>query len=457
MRSVFLLTCALLLRAQEPAWRAEVKVVLPGPMLEVDLRLASGDDDDLHIADGCGAFVDHLQREIGGVWKDVPWSGDEGSFRHAERDGLHLRYRFRAGEAAASMHRLMLITGQGDDFLLRPPAFLIRPRRYWPSRQARLEVTSPPGWRFLSGLRPDGKAYVATAEAMDDAPYSALGRFETTSMKVGGDEVVWAMPEGLTWDRAVLETWIERSAKEVAWAFGGSPMPRYVLFLWPSSRGRGVGFGTAAGMGGGGVIVLMGATWKAEDLTSDWVLSHELTHLGLPTLDPDHRWLEEGLPTYLEPMLALRAGRITPERFWGDLMRELPQGQPASGDRGLDHTPTWGRTYWGGALFFFLADLELREHSKGRVTLLDALRGLHREGLNAESACGLQELLATLDRGVGKGTFTALHGHHGSKAEKVDLEAIWLRLGIQVKDGKVRFSEDAPAAHLRRAWIEAIR
>jgi predicted metalloprotease with PDZ domain len=138
-------------------------------------------------------------------------------------------------------------------------------------------------------------------------------------------------------------------------------------------------------------------------------------------------------------------------------MRELPQGQPEAGDRGLDRTPTWGRTYWGGALFFFLADLDIREHSKGQMTLMDALRRIHQEGLNTESTCELPELLAALDRGAGRSTFRALHDRHGAKAEKVDLEAIWARLGLQVKDGKVRFLDDAPAAYLRRAWIGAIR
>jgi hypothetical protein len=37
----------------------------------------------------------------------------------------------------------------------------------------------------------------------------------------------------------------------------------------------------------------------------------------------------------------------------------MPQGEPQRGDRGLDGTHTWGRTYWGGAMFCLLTDVEI--------------------------------------------------------------------------------------------------
>jgi hypothetical protein len=38
---------------------------------------------------------------------------------------------------------------------------------------------------------------------------------------------------------------------------------------------------------------------------------------------------------------------VTAEQVWGDMLRDMPQGLPHAGDRGLDHTHTWGRTYGG--------------------------------------------------------------------------------------------------------------
>jgi L-lactate permease len=55
----------------------------------------------------------------------------------------------------------------------------------------------------------------------------------------------------------------------------------------------------------------------------------------------------------------------------------------AGGDQGLDHTPTWARTYWGGALFWMMAMmlpivvmiiLDLFEwHTPARVALFGGL------------------------------------------------------------------------------------
>ena len=61
-----------------------------------------------------------------------------------------------------------------------------------------------------------------------------------------------------------------------------------------------------------------------------------------------HHWIEEGLATYVEPIARARAGGLTPQKVWGDMVDAMPQGLPKPGDRGLDFTHTWGRTYWGG-------------------------------------------------------------------------------------------------------------
>jgi hypothetical protein len=61
---------------------------------------------------------------------------------------------------------------------------------------------------------------------------------------------------------------------------------------------------------------------------------------------------------------------------WRDLIEGLPHGLPRAGDRGLDFTPTWGRTYWGGAMYCLLADVEIRKRTGNRHGLQDALRGV---------------------------------------------------------------------------------
>src|SRR5258708_39912346 len=92
------------------------------------------------------------------------------------------------------------------------------------------------------------------------------------------------------------------------------------------------------------------------------------------TLFRSHHWIEEGLSTYVEPVARARAGFLNREKVWMDWLDGFPQGQPAPNDRGLDYTHTWGRTYWGGALFCFLADLEIGERTHNRRGLADTFR-----------------------------------------------------------------------------------
>ena len=86
-------------------------------------------------------------------------------------------------------------------------------------------------------------------------------------------------------------------------------------------------------------------------------------HLSQPDLDDDYSWMSEGMADYLEPVARIRVGQITPEKFWQDLVDGLPNGLPASSDRGLDNTHTWGRTYWGGSLYWLLADIRIRQQT----------------------------------------------------------------------------------------------
>src|SRR5205085_2418134 len=125
-------------------------------------------------------------------------------------------------------------------------------------------------------------------------------------------------------------------------------------------------------------------TWPDEpiqlthsDLDSDWRMTHEIIHLAFPNMADEHRWIEEGISTYVEPVARAQAGQLPPEAVWKEFARDMPQGQPDSGDQGLDNTHTWGRTYWGGALFCLAADVQIREKTSNRKGLRDALRAIN--------------------------------------------------------------------------------
>ena len=129
----------------------------------------------------------------------------------------------------------------------------------------------------------------------------------------------------------------------------------------------------------------------------------------------------------------------------------MPKGLPAAGDRGLDYTPTWGRTYWGGALFCLLADVEIRERTDNRFGLQDALRAIVRAGGNMEANWPVTRAFEIGDAAVGVPVLIGLYERMKATPVDVDLPRLWGRLGISLAGDTVVFDDSAPLAPIRRA------
>lgn len=161
--------------------------------------------------------------------------------------------------------------------------------------------------------------------------------------------------------------------------------------------------------------------------------------------------MEEGLSTYLEPLARERVGQLTPEKVWRDLMDGLPHGLPEKGDRGLNHTPTWGRTYWGGCLFWFSADLEIRRRTQNKKSLDDAIRGILDAGGNGSADWPVERVLEVGDRATGTTVLHDVYARMAEKPEATDLAALWKQLGVMIgRDGTITFDDRAPLAAIRR-------
>jgi hypothetical protein len=165
----------------------------------------------------------------------------------------------------------------------------------------------------------------------------------------------------------------------------------------------------------------------------------------------EQRWLEEGLATYLEPIVKVRHGLLAEREMWLALLENLPRGVAAGAHGGLDGSGSIDALYWGGALFWFLADLEIRERTGGVRSLRDSLAGILGAGGSIAASWELQRLLEQADRGAGVPVMKPLYERLGPAAFSQDLDSIWRRLGI-VRDGEsVRFDDEAPLAAIRRA------
>jgi hypothetical protein len=235
----------------------------------------------------------------------------------------------------------------------------------------------------------------------------------------------------------------------VAAYYGRFPARHTSLLVVPRA-GRGVSGGRAWGHRGAEVRITLGEQATEAELARDWVPVHEMVHLAFPSVPSRHHWIEEGLATYVESIARAQHGQLDTAAVWSELAAGLPKGLPQPGDRGLDHTRTWGRTYWGGALFALLADVEIRRRTENRRGLQDALRAILAVG-NIETSSELPAVLEIGDRATGVPVLGELYARMKDAPSPVDLDALWRDLGVRADGGRVILDDAAPLAATRRA------
>ena len=283
-------------------------------------------------------------------------------------------------------------------------------------------------------------------------PYAAFDRLAAERIAVTcGSIRVGFGPGEFSLPRERILGYVRQSASSVVSYFGRFPArDTRLLILATPTPGRAVRGGSAFGDRGAAIRLTLAQSVTAADLERDWILVHEMCHLALPSVPRRQHWIEEGMASYVEPLARAQAGVLGIEPVWASMLGGMPLGLPQSGDRGLDNTPTWGRTYWGGALFCLLADVEIRERSANAKGLQHALRAIMEHG-NMETDSALEPLLRVGDAAVGVPVLTALHARMKDSPYPVDLDALWQRLGVRLAGQGAVFDDAAPLAAVRRA------
>jgi len=274
----------------------------------------------------------------------------------------------------------------------------------------------------------------------------------STTYQVGHSSINVQIDQGaLQVSNQDLMQWVHWASDSVTAYFGRFPVPNLNLRIIPSD-GRGVRGGKTFGEKDGGAIrIHVGDETIMAGLRNDWMLTHEMVHLAFPSVADDHHWIEEGLATYVEPIARVRAGHMDAHQMWFELVRDLHQGLPEAADQGLDHTHTWARTYWGGALFCFLADVAIRKQTHNREGLEDALRGILNAGGDIRHDWELGEALRIGDQATGVAVLVPLYNKMKDQPYDVDLPAMWKDLGVEPTADTVNFIDSAPLAKMREA------
>jgi hypothetical protein len=277
---------------------------------------------------------------------------------------------------------------------------------------------------------------------------------ENAQLKIGGGtiDVSFDPPPSAPLRQLVLD-WIATAARAVTTYYTKYPVP-HVAIAVSFHDGEGVDSGRAFGWEHAHISISVGSSTTAADFADDWTMTHEMVHLAFPSVPRSHHWIEEGLAVYVEPIARARSGDLTPQRVWGDMVDAMPQGLPKASDRGLDFTHTWGRTYWGGALYCLLADVEIRKRTGNRMGLEDAVRGIQKSGGSIEVEWPLERALETADQAVGVSVLEDLYNRMRATPVSPDLDQLWKELGVERQGKTVVFDDTAPLAAIRRAITE---
>ena len=278
----------------------------------------------------------------------------------------------------------------------------------------------------------------------------AIGQ-DNARLQIGGATIDITLDPAPSADlRKLIVDWIATAAQAVTTYYLKFPVS-HVAIAVNIRDGEGVHAGRAFGWEHAHISISVGRQTTAADFVDDWTITHEMVHLAFPSVPESHHWIEEGLATYVEPIARARAGDLLPTKVWGDMFDAMAQGLPQPGDRGLDFTHTWGRTYWGGALYCLLADIEIRKRTGNRLGLEDAMRGILKSGGSIEVEWPLARALRVADQAIEVPVLEELYDQMKAKPVTPDLPQIWKQLGVDRQGGIVVLDDSAPLAPIRQA------
>lgn len=361
-----------------------------------------------------------------------------------------------AGVRGAGLERV------GRALLLDPRAWLLAPA-LWPADvEAVVRWSLPPGWGVSAPwqLRADG-SWALPPSALLGESLVALGPLVERRFEASGAAVHVAMLDGpVAASPAGVDGWISAAMRTVAGLYGGRfPQPRVQVVVRPVPPGGDpVPFGEAQQAGGGAVHVLLAADARDADLPGEWVLVHELTHLGMPWIAPEDAWLNEGFVTYYQEVLRGRSGFLGADGPWQALHEGFERGRRggarlplAEESRRMHERHAYHRVYWGGAALALRCDLALRAATAGQRSLDDVMRLWASPQFAAVPGGRALDLLRAADRALGTRVLVAtVEGPLGSPGFPA-LDEAYAALGLTASGARVALAPEAPARSLRLA------
>jgi hypothetical protein len=367
------------------------------------------------------------------------------------RDGC-MEYEIELADRAGSEGMLRRV---GQDLVASPNVWLWRPEQRASNARATLAMKLP---EPLSAVLPWPErqgVYELDAQAFRFDSYAAFGELEPLRLEHGGVPIEAAVLDGaLRLPREGLERWL-RKAVDIVSIGGRFPARSLRVLLVPTEASRDpVAFGMVSRGGSGSVLLFVAENASEDALVRDWVLPHELGHLWLPFVEREEAWLSEGLATYLQEVLRVRAGVLSVTEGLLGMARGMRSARDEGTGRAMreesrdmHHTAAYRSVYWAGAAYFLMADVALRRESDGQKSLPGVLLAL-RDSADYGRTWQAAALLARLDQLAGQPVFAPLASACLTRTFP-DVEPTLAALGI--REGELE--PEAPLASIRQQLV----
>ena len=182
--------------------------------------------------------------------------------------------------------------------------------------------------------------------------------------------------------------WLQQHANAVTTLYGEFPIPIAKVRVEKAvGSSEPVPWGQVIREREEGVLVQVNPEFSQAEFVRDWTATHEFSHLFIPIPGNQDSWFSEGLATYLQNTLRVRAAMLTQQQGWQKLCEGLRRGQR---DTAMQDMPlaelspkmhasnSYQRVYWSGVWYFLKTEIDLFAASNGKHSLDTVLQEFSR-------------------------------------------------------------------------------
>lgn len=365
--------------------------------------------------------------------------------------------------AKAARHNKNYRDLSAGNIIVSPSLWLWRPainRRSWIEAQFRLpeDMSVSVPWQPMPQ---ESNRYQITPSPESADAEVIFGQFDHANVEVPGAVLrVSLLRNGSEIDPRTVFDWVRTTATDVSLAYGRFPNPSPQVIVVPVSATRSdsaVPYGRVIRNGGEMVQFFVNLEMPMAEFMADWTATHEFSHLLLPYVSRQQRWISEGFAQYYQNVLLARSGEYDQQHAWQKLYEGFERGRlsrpelsPNEATEGAIRSALM-KIYWSGAAIALMADVTLRERSSGDESLDSILSQLQQCCLPADKVWTGPELFRKLDSFIDEPVFMPLYLRYADTAGFPDTTSLLEKLGVTISAGEVQMRRSAELIDVRVA------